>query len=242
MIPQKILKQLITVIAIIISISLFSCSGDDSSTEATTKDDSTIDLGISFISGNINGESFNFKFDTKDPEVKYILSSDFTGFNGNGDNFCETRYGTTMTSIIGDETIPTASIDFNKWYIGECGIIPESNAFGSLFPIQSYKYISNDNDRGIVVYYTKNNNLTYTSLDGSNNNATFEIISSEKTTFSSAKSFTTKTLKRTIEGTFSCEVVNTDDPNDKLQITDGKFKLDVESFNGEPIQKINTSN
>ena len=99
----------------------------------------------------------------------------------------------------------------------------ETANFDNLIDTGSYNYSAGEDDYGVYVSYAENDEY-YTSYGAQNSDAAFQVTS--VTSLDCAPK-----ACLLIEGTFSCTLYNQQDSSDTIEVTNGKFKVVMESYN-----------
>ena len=217
-------KTLLLLLCIIIQ----ACSSDSSvnnDSEKTNTDDY-----LYFISGEIDGEDFLYGLETEPTSIEYsnvfgtsgVCTSDNADYSGINYDAGVYPYSSAGSSII---------FDFVRFYLCS-NTQTEIEAFNNSFPVKVYTLADTDSsysdaDSSIAMSYSPNvnNDLYYTSFDGDAIHGSFTITkSTEKNEYLLNRLVN---VYQEIEGTFSTTLYNVDDVSDSVQITDGKFKLQV---------------
>jgi hypothetical protein len=206
-----------SIIILIMAIFISNCS----SNEEITNNDSEY---LYFFSGKINGESFIYGQKKGETTATYLMSYSNTqpstciysadnGFSYNGGIYPSF-----------DESLPTMDLEFIRLHLCSNNL-SQSEIFNDSFPAKEYSYATDDYDtdinaKKIGIYYSPSadSDITFTSYNGNQNNSFFEITNSQNTG-------TNSLLHQTIEGNFNVVLYNTDNLSDKINITDGKFKI-----------------
>ncbi|WP_298238173.1 hypothetical protein [uncultured Algibacter sp.] len=224
------MKQFIkNTILITICIFLVNCSSDSNSDKDGPKTVNT-DNYLYFISGEVDGESFLYGLETEPTSIEYtnvfgksgVCTSDNTSYGGINYN------SGVYPSFSGGSSI---FFDFVRFYL--CSSSQSKlELFNDSFPVKSYPLSVSDNtisgtNGSIAISYSPNvnNDLYYTSFNGSSINGSFTITkSTEKNQFLLNQLID---AYQEIEGTFSGTLYNVEDSSDTVEITNGAFKLQV---------------
>ncbi len=216
-------------ILLIISVLIISCSKDDNPSEENSTTVNAADY-LYYISGKLNGEPFVYGFKANATTLEYtatvgksggcsIDNSDYSGVN----------YNAGVNPDF-DSSLPSIDFEFIRFYL--CSNMQSSSeVFNDMFPVKSYSLATNnDNITGstgdVGISYSPNiqENLYYTSYGGVQSGQ-FIITSSIE-----ANVYLLDVLVSTnqqIEGSFSVKLYNANDSSDVIEITDGKFKIDL---------------
>lgn len=212
------MKNLIKNFTILITIfSLVSCNNNDNLADNNSE-------YLWFFSGKLNGESFIYGQKKGEATATYLMS------------YTNTLPSTCINSIDNgfsynagiypsfNESLPTMDIEFIKLHLCS-NSLSQVQIFNDLFPVKEYSYSPNDNDtdenaKKVGIYYSPNANsdISFTSYNGEQSNSFFEITKSTNTSISSIP-------QQTIEGNFNVTLYNVNNLTDKINITEGKFKI-----------------
>ena len=205
-----------------------ACSSDNSDNE--NPQNINTDDYLYFISGKINGEDFLFGLETEPTSIEYssifgnsgVCTNDNSDYSGIGYNSGVYPYNSTGSSIV---------FNFVRFYL--CSN-PKTKVevFNDSFPIKTYPLSETDSnisgaDSSIAISYSPdiNEDIYYTSFNGNSVNGSFTITkSTEKNEYLLNQLIE---AYQEIEGTFTATLYKVDDSSDTIQITDGKFKLQV---------------
>lgn len=187
------------------------------------------------------------------PQYEYYLFANINGENFEsgievGDTSNSDPYGTAMTYLIiyneaicddliyepglypfGDESLPYLGVGF-QLFLGEIGItcIEELANFESIFTIGSFDFAMDNTEFGVSVEYSPTsdgNTNYYKSYGAQDNNVTFQVTNVSEEQIDGNKKYVVVT------GIFNCRVYNELDPNDFIDILNGKFKVPILSYN-----------
>ena len=192
---------------------LFSCSSDSDSSQSSG--------GLVYISGKLDGTSFNYTFNNTASDAYFY--SFLTGFDGEGFDRWYYYGGTLYTASL------TKSISIawdNMIFTDDEGV--ETDTFYDAFAEIPTNYLTqaqlDANLRGIDVQYEDEGTFYNTSY-GSQAGSTFTVSSVTEDTDPDGL-----LQAVTVKGTFSCKVYNSENPDDFKTITDGKFKLILQEY------------
>lgn len=193
---------------------LFSCSSDSDSSSSSG--------GLVYISGKLDGTSFNYKFNNNESD-EYFYSF-LTGFDGEGFDRWYYYGGTMYTASFS----PAISIAWDNMVFTDDESV-ETATFYDAFGETPTNYLTqaqlDANLRGVDVQYEDNGTFYNTSY-GSQAGSTFTVSSVTEDTDPDGL-----LQAVTVKGTFSCKVYNSENPADFKTITDGKFKLILQEYN-----------
>ena len=195
---------------------MFSCSSDDDNTYYPPIPPAGD--AYAYMRGDMDGAAFNYTYNL----------NDITG---------QTAYG-PITSITGGGSITSGSfsyggmfspignfdkfiiVGFNNMYTG--GDQDETENFYETMTTLPTNYIDFAQDnvflKGVDVSYTVSDNLTYSSMGGSQTGSTFTVTNATEGMDGPYKI-------KTITGTFSCKLYNRDDSSDVINVTNGTYKV-----------------
>jgi hypothetical protein len=207
-------------LGLLLLILFYSCESDNSNDDQNNKNYEI------FISALVDGKAFESGVEagaTSNNDPYGSVQSYQT--RNNGASCIDINYGPGLYPY-GDESLGNMGIGFIS-FLSNSGLTcaDELDNFNTLFPINSYNYVIDEYGYGVSVDYSPENSsdfyLSYGSQDSS---ASFKITNVEDLTCGFSKCLN-------ISGTFSCRLYNEDDANDFIDITNGKFKLLIQSFN-----------
>lgn len=129
----------------------------------------------------------------------------------------------------GDESLPSMGVGF-QLFLGEMGFIcaEELENFETLFTNGTFDFAVNDTEYGVSVNYATTSDGTgdyYTSHGPQDNAATFQVTEVSEELIDLNNKYVVVT------GIFNCRVYNELDPNDFIDILNGKFKVAILSWN-----------
>lgn len=223
------LKKINFVLLIVIGMFIYNCSSDSDSDSNDGEINS--DNYVYFMSGKINGESFNYGLRTDATELDYTSGQSITlsavcayypdtgGFN----------YSPFVYPNFDNEARPSMGIDFVRFHLCTDDE-SQLETFNDKFPLGSYEFAESDETSSgpvgkIGLTYTPNaqSGPYYSTYGGEQSGSTFEITSSEP--FNSYILDVLVNAGQIVEGTYSAKFYNTEDPTDVIVITDGQFKM-----------------
>ncbi|MEP0266070.1 hypothetical protein [Dokdonia sp.] len=202
-----------------------SCSSDDNGGDSGGNIETDFDFFISF---KADGElvEMGFALDDFDPSFQHSIS--YTDFLSGTSCF---RTCSPGIFSVNDNSIPQAGVSFYRFLDAFC-TSADGAVFNTLFPVGNYSYSSTDAENGVGFEYSPDipdSPFYLTTGGGSQSDSnSFTITSSEEdnTLFAGGTSY-----GQIVSGTFSCTVFNQLDDNDTLAITEGVFRLRVETSN-----------
>lgn len=225
------MKQLIyyrAPLLILCFITLYACSSDNSNDD-TPQSINTEDCAY-FISGKIDGKDFLYGLESQPTSIDYYS---IHGVSGGCTNDNSSYSGLNYSSGVYADAAKGQSIGFEfiRFYL--CSN-PKSKVevFNDSFPIKNYSLSESDSsisgtDGSIGISYSPNidEDLYFTSYGGNSVNGSFKITkSTEKNEYLLNQLVN---AYQEIEGTFSCTLYSIDNPAETIEITNGKFKLQV---------------
>jgi len=205
---------------VVSSMSLVSsCSSDDDGDSANAEN---FDLFISF---RADGELITYGFDQDNFDTEFQPSISFTEFLGNSSCFRSCSPGLIS---VNDSALPQAEVSFNRFLDAFC-TSDDPAIFNTLFPVGTYEY-SNNGERGVGFGFglDTSDNAFYDSEEGMQSGSSFSITASEEDNITFAGGVL---YGQIVSGTFNCTVYNELDTNDSIEITEGVYRLRVESDN-----------
>ncbi|WP_442266786.1 hypothetical protein ACSIGC_03550 [Tenacibaculum sp. ZS6-P6] len=220
---ETLKKNLTHFLSLLLCITLLSCSSEEEN------DGVNSDSYLWFISGEINGEPFVYGQELSNTTQTYDIvrtntsSSTCAYSEDNGFSYDFSLYP------FHNESLPTVGFEFNRMHICR-NTNSQNEIFNSLFPKKEYDFAEDNRDEDknggkVGVYYLPSANsdaAVYTTYNSDLSNNYFEITKSEGIN-QSAGSFAV--VRQNVEGVFSVTLYNENDPNDKVVITNGRFKL-----------------
>jgi len=177
-----------------------------------------------FISGKINGDSFNFGLNLNDEYADYVVVDSYYG--GGSPNGCDITYAPGIYPSY-DESLAEFDIEFNNFYIGNCD--DEQTSLNSdTFAVGTYQIGGTAGKVNLIYLPNADEDVVYLSDIGAQSNASFKITSSRQV---NQMIFQYVYYMQEIEGTFSARLYNSDDVSDYIDVTNGKFRLLVSAYN-----------
>lgn len=202
---------------------LFSCSSDDSSSNNGGNNN---DNGVAYIKGKMDNVAFDYTFNNTANDT--FLYNAATGFSGEGfDRWY--YYGGSMMTFTPPVFTPSFTIAWNNMYFGIDGDEEgEAAAFYDTVGDLPSNFLNYDQDDahnpGLEITYEAQDGTFYSSKGGSQTGSTLSVSNyTQGTTGNGAKTMTVK-------GTFSCKLYNDENPNDVIEVTNGKFKMILSEF------------
>lgn len=205
-----------------LTMVLFSCSSDSSSTPAPIP---TTD--VAYFRANLNGAPLNYTQNSSLAPAYY--NSGGTGFSGNG--FDRSHYYAADMVPAGSSDYPQIGITYHNMYVTNDSST-ESAAFYGLFspaPTNFITDIQEDNwEKGVEVGYYKADGTYYSTLKGSQSGSTI-TVTSKKETITHGLGGDVRFVKLT--GTVNCKLYDYYNPSaDPIVLTNGKFKLQFQEY------------
>ena len=217
---MKISKLVCTLFGVLL---LLGCSKDDSNGGGANPNNYDY-----YITGKANGQSFSYGFKLNSGAIAYMPSGGGGQFLDISNNNCVYNYEPGFYENTSADNMLTIGFNFNRHYQGGCGASDETSIFNGLFPVGAVTYASNSGVKGIQYTYSPSGvDKDYSTYGGDQANSTFQITSS--TEDNSQNIFGGTDYSQNIEGTFSCTLYNAMDPSDKIEITEGAFRLNIEA-------------
>lgn len=215
-------KTMKKVLLLLLSISLFSCGGDDSSPAPTP---TTTD--VAYFRANLNGSPLDYTQNSSFAPAYY--NSLGTGFSGNG--FDRSHYYASDMVPGSGADYPQIGITYHNMYVTNDSST-ESAAFYGLFSPAPTNFITDtqeDNwEKGVEVGYYKADGTYYSTLKGSQSGSTI-TVTSKKETISRGLGGDVRFVKLT--GTVNCKLYDYWNPSaDPIVLTNGKFKLQFSEY------------
>ncbi len=205
----------------LIGLMILSCSDDDANTPVIV--DPYLDANniAYYINAKVDGVPFSSAQIITGVQTTYGSSMSYSGLCGGSMNYGPSLYPQW------DESLPSMGVDFVN-LLGNAGLgcSDELTNFETLLSPGSFNYTLNSNTYGVNINYSKGNlvNKFYDSYGTQDGNAVFTITSVTPKTCGFKKCVD-------IEGTFSARIYNQVDDTDFIDVTEGIFKLNMESFN-----------
>ncbi|MBF6607404.1 MAG: hypothetical protein ITG00_01545 [Flavobacterium sp.] len=200
----------------------FSCSSDDSpGTNPPIVDPTdTEPTEIAFARGEMNGVAFDYTFNNAADDT--FLHNSINGYSAlDLDRWY--YYGGMFMQLAPPNFTPEFSIAWDNVYFGQGGSSDgETEAFYesvSNLPT-NYLTIAQDEEHlpGISVQFKNQQDVLYNSVYGSQTGSTVEILGSSESMAGGLK-------RKTVWGTISCKLYNSDNVADVIELTDGTFKM-----------------
>jgi hypothetical protein len=175
---------------------------------------------IAFFRGSIDGTNVNF---TQSNFINPVYIQQFYHGGCFLSSFdCVIDYGAFLVPYASSNFYPSLGLSFMNLY-NQPTIGNEVSVFNSLFSPIPTNFISesqDDNDeRGIEVSFTDSNNVTYSTLNGNQQESIMTVLSSVSGT--DVGGYKTQT----ITGTVNCKLYSFDNPQDVKTLSNGTFKL-----------------
>ncbi|MCB9426574.1 MAG: hypothetical protein H6584_06050 [Flavobacteriales bacterium] len=213
---------------VLILVALFSCTKDNTSNQE-------IDPSSIKIKGEVSSNSEIHIRAVIDNQA-ILLKEEIIQFGANvqlgyvnsqynqeikGENKYILNYSPQITHL-SDDTQPTMGVRFIRFLHNPTTDTHLDNIIKS----GVYSFSQTDEEYGGAVVYAPNgkNGIQYTSQFVQSDTAKFEITKVE-----TAEKCSTGKVCKLISGTFTCELVNPNDSKDKFQVTNGTFKLRLQS-------------
>ena len=195
-----------------------SCSGEGNDI-SNSIDDSEY---LWYFSGKLNGEPFIYGQKANESIATYEISTSNTQpstcVNSSNNGF---SYNSGVYPSF-DDSLPSMDIEFNRMHI--CSEGSQNDLFDGLFDEKSYDFAMNNNDidenagKVALFYYPNVNSIYgYKTYNGDQSGSFFKVTSSTQYQGSS--------LKRLLKGEFSATFYKENNLSDKVEITDGRFKI-----------------
>jgi len=214
-----------TLLILLLALS-FSCSSDDSDQPTDTNPpDSNL---LAYINGEVDGVAFTSSISEDiSQNTVYGVSNSYQPQSDSNGQCYNINYEPTLYPTL-DETQPYMGVGFID-FLQNAGFScsEELDNFGLFFFTGNYDYATDAFNFGVKVNYGTSgdsNQVYYNSYGGPQDNSTFVISSVQVVDCGFSKC-------ATIIGTFSCRVYNEQDTTDFKDITNGEYKLIVQSFN-----------
>lgn len=213
---------------ILILVALFSCTKDNTSNQEIDPSSIKIKGEVSsnaeiHIGAVINNQAILLKEEIIQFGANVQLGYVNSQYNQEikGENKYIMNYSPQITHL-SDDTQPTMGVRFIRFLYNPTA---ETHLDDILKP-GVCNYSTDDEEYGGAVFYSPNgkNGIQYTSQFVQSDTAKFEVTKVE-----TAEKCSTGKICKLISGTFACELVNPNDPEDKIQVTNGTFKLRLQS-------------
>src|SRR5690606_10624783 len=205
---------------LLIALSAFvlSCSSDSDSNN--NNDDNP--TGVAFIRGKMDGTNFDYTVNNTASDT-YIVNAN-TGYSGEGlDRWY--YYGGSITHFNPPTFAPVFYISWNNMYFGAGGDESgETAAFYDTVTNLPSNFLTDAQDQahtpGLEIAFEAEDGTFYSTKSGSQTGSTLTIngSSEEVNSISGLKN-------KTIWGTFTAKLYNTDDAAEVIQVSNGSFKL-----------------
>ena len=214
---MKISKLVCAVLGVLL---LFGCGNDDSNGDAQNHN---YDY---YITGKANGQPFAYGVNLNSTSIAYVPSNSSGQSLDIPNNLCTYSYepGFYENSFV--ENMLTVGFNFNKFYQAGCSQEDEFNAFHGLFPVGDYTYAANSSTKGVEYDYSPSGeDKFYTTFNGDQSNSSFKITSSTEANKQTITGYTKH--HQIVEGSFNCTLYNSNDPTDKIEITEARFRVHI---------------
>jgi hypothetical protein len=201
---QKMKKLLLLALPLL----MFACSSDSDSGPSET-------AGVAFIKGKQDGVAFNYTFNNVASD-NFLYNAN-SGFSGEGfDRWY--YYGGSLVSFTPPDFTPTFYIVWNNMFFGASG--NESGETAEFYNTVSElptNYLTEAQDDahmpGLDIQFDGPDDVVYSSRYGSQAGSTFAISGSSEGVDS-----ITGLKTKTVWGTFSCKVYNSDNPAEGINV------------------------
>lgn len=175
-----------------------------------------------FINARVSGTQINTEIPSTgipnyQATIGYLQKDDVSGN-------CENYNYNAGVSPISNSGLPSFKVGFIGFLdetIQSCS--DELSVFETLFEVDSYDYALTAQGNGVNIKHT-NTNTTYSSFGMQDASANFNITGIE------IKDCGVKKCINVI-GTFNVRLYDVNDPNEFIDVTEGRFKVRVQSFN-----------
>jgi len=212
---------------LLLSFVIISCNKNKTNEEEEVADD-TVQYEY-YLQGNIDGVDF-------ESGIEVGATSNFDPY-GTAMSYQPVFNGAACVDMIyepglypfGNKSLGSLNIGF-QLFLGELGLTcPEEIAnFESIFSNGSYSFAASESDYGVTIGYALTSDGTsdyYISYGAQDNAATFQITDVSEEQIELNKKYVVVT------GIFNCRIYNDSDPNDSVDILNGKFKVPILSYN-----------
>jgi|GEM_PF-5688138 len=209
------------IIVIALSMVLFSCSNND---DQPTNEQQNLNNSIAYFEFKLNNTPFLYQ------QENFTNPSFFNEYNHSYSIFLDPYYRVYSYSStlykFNYETTESISLDFHNLF-GSSSSIEETNSFYTIFdnkPNNFLTYNDNSNNMGVSVGFSDIDGNYYTSQNGEQSNSMINYTSTTQSELNGYK-------RVIITGTINCVLYNSNDSNQTLNLTNGKFKLIFEESN-----------
>ena len=201
---------------LVLPVLMFSCSSDGGSGSSNNS-------GVAYIKGDLDGTAFNYTVTETSTDYFYNYLSgysalDFDRWYYYGGSFYTPTFTPTI-SIAWDNMVHTDSE------------ATETTMFYDAFNTIPTNYLTEDESnnlylKGVDIQYENEAGVFYNTMYGSQAGSTFTVTSSSE---GIEEGGTLQT--KTISGTYSCKLYNSNDRTDFLTVTNGSYKVIIREYN-----------
>lgn len=216
------------ILSLLLFLVIFSCTKDNTSNQAIDPNSIKIKGEVSsnaeiHIAAFVDGELVHLREQIVQFGDNVQLGYVNTQYNQEikGENKYILNYSPQI-SHLSDDSQPTMGVRLIRFLYN-----PTSEThFDAIIKEGVYEYSLTDEDYGGAVIYAPNgkNGVQYTSQFAQSDTAKFQITQVE-----AAEKCSTGKVCKLVSGTFTCELVNPNDVNDKLSVAQGTFTLRLQS-------------
>lgn len=208
---------------IILLFSFFGCNSDNNNFIDEPAQNPQV---LAYINATVNGEVVETKISSLNTS-NYELNINYTQQTNNNNQCINLNYEPGLN--------PTQDVTLPKFNIGFIGFLDQAtqscsdelSIFESLFSVNNYNYTQDANGQGVSIKYFENSNSSgsvYTSFGAQDASSYFTVTDVEIKNCSLKKCVN-------ITGTFAATLYNASNNSETLPITNGSFKLKIESVN-----------
>jgi len=204
---------------------VFSCSSDDDSSNNNNNNNNNPPTGVAFVRGKMDNVNFDYTFNNTATDT-YLYNA-MSGYSGLGSDRWY-YYGGAIAAFNPPTFAPEFYISWNNMYFGAGGDeAGETAAFFNTVSALPSNFLTDTQDEahmpGLEISFKAQDGTFYTSKVGSQGGSTLAVGGSTEATTSGQK-------LKTVWGTFSCKLYNTDDLTDVILVTDGTYKIILSEF------------
>lgn len=148
---------------------------------------------------------------------------------------CDHDLGTGLFPYF-DENLSSGDVYFANFHDGHCAGFEENSRFHTFFDSGTYNF-SNGDHKGIFIDLSLNfeSGIFYTTVGVEQSGASYIRITESEPDNEDYGGFYSN-FGQLVTGEFQARFVNSSDPSDILEVTNGKFKLRVESYSEGSVE------
>ncbi len=205
----------------------FSCSSDDSTTTTPPINNpgDNEPTAIAYARGKMDNVTFDYTYNNSASDM--YLHNSINGYSAMDlDRWY--YYGGTFMKLTPPTFAPELSIAWDNIYFGQGGSIDgETEAFYTTVGQLPTNFLTatdqNNHIPGISVQFRDEQDVYYNTIYGSQAGSSVAILGSSESAAGGLK-------RKTVWGTISCKLYNSDDSGDMIQLTEGTFKMILTEF------------